>query len=190
MKELVQNSDKISIFTLGLGRTIFDSKPRIFNVLTDVVIPHLAADENLTKQRKETYDRLKNVVQIALNSSYTVVTDLATYAMAWYSNQSKVVAGKSGMFGVVDSHLNLKPFRHMLALFGKYKPSRPHNVMDFCRFKMVCFVQNKLFAKLFASGLTSLVESGIYHWWYENGNIQKPLFDVLWLFEKEIHKAI
>lgn len=88
------------------------------------------------------------------------------------------------MFAVVDSHACLKPFRHMLALFGTYKPARSHNTMDFFKIGMAWYVQKFFFANIFASGLTSLVESGIYGWWYENGNIQKPLLEYYGSFKK------
>lgn len=175
MEELVQDADNIPIFTLGMAVSTRNFKHKIYTFLTARIIPSLVADETLNKRLRDMYSRLKNVVRTALNSSHDIVSDFSTYVIMWYSDQSEVVVGKQGMFAVVDSSCNLKPFGHMLALFGKYKSARPHNSMSFFTGRIYWYVQNNFFVNLFATGLSSMIESGIYGWWYKNGNIQKPL---------------
>lgn len=193
MEKLIQASDKIPIFTLGFLKPIWNTKTN-YNALKEFVIPDLLEDETLRKRHYKMYSRLHNVVRTAANSSHKTVSDL-TYAhsVVWYSNQSEVVVGKGGMFAVVDSTPRLKPFRQMLSLFGKFKPAKPHNSMSFFTARIVWYVDKNFFAGIFVTGLKSMIESGIYEWWYENGYIQKPLLEYCASFKKKYkrhHKLI
>lgn len=139
-------------------------KPKLFSVLTERVIPFLLADETLGKRQLQMYNRLRNVVRIALYSSQkVVVTDRSTYAVVWCSNQSEIGVGKMVF---LQLSTNLKPFRYMLALFGKYKSARPHNCKSFFIGRMVWFVEKNFFANIFNTKEMVMVI---------NGNIHKPL---------------
>lgn len=160
-----------------MRKTTWSSKPKILTILTGLVIRELVSVETQSNRTREMYQRLQKVVRTARNSSYTLVTDDSTFILCWYtnSNETQAVVGKTGMFAVVDSSLALQLFREMLTVFGDYKSAKPHNSMSFYWRRIVWFVQNNFFANLFATGLTSMVESGIYGRWFANGNIHRPL---------------
>lgn len=76
--------------------------------------------------------------------------------------------GKNQIFAVVDYSVAFQLFRRNLAHFGKYKPAVDHNSMDFYTMRCVWFVGKNFFANNFVSGLTSMVEGGIYQRWGVN----------------------
>lgn len=186
MEELVQEAENIPIFTLSVVVGKEDFKLKLRNALTEIIIPAILANEKLSRREIEMYNRFGNVVQIALNSSYHIVADYSTYSVVWYryTNEIEAIEGRKGVFAVVDSSPHLNPFRQMLALFGKYKPARPPNYMSVYIMRNVWFVQKNFFANIFATGLTSMVESGIHGRWYENGNIQPSLVQYYASYEK------
>lgn len=178
LEELVQHAEEIPIFTVGVAWHMnLDSKLEIGSYMTETVIPQIVANgvTTLNNRKLEMYNCLQKVVRTALDSSYDLVTDYLTYAVVWYSNQTEIPVGKEGIFAVVDSNSDVMPFCHMLALLGKYKSAKPHNSMSFFAGQNQWFVENNFFGNIFSAGLTYLVESGIYDWWIQNGNIHKPL---------------
>lgn len=160
LEELVEESDKIPILTLSSN-------------LKNDVIPDLVTDETLTTRKKETYNRLRNVAHFPSNFPLIVAQNLSTQGFVLYPNATKVSVGTLGLFAVVEGFNYFKLFGKCVTLFGKYKPSRSHNSMSFFTLRAFWIVRKNFFANIFATGLTSLVESGIYQRWKKHARITK-----------------
>lgn len=102
------------------------------------------------------------------NTPYEIALNISIHRCFWIYNATRFALKKDAIVADIDLSGNSKAISHFLALFGKYKPTRPHNAMSFFASRTVWFVKDNLFGRIFVSGLTSMVESGIYWLWHRN----------------------
>lgn len=174
MEELVEKGAGIPILTLTREMFISDSVILARTILTNSVIPDLLKDEDPRSRIRETYTKVLNLVHYESSSPFKVGWNLSTSAITWNSNTTRFVAGNGTIIAVVDHSDILEPLRHCLLLFGKYKPARVHNFMNFYTMRSIWFVKNNFFVDILAPGLTSLVEGGIYQRWSRNTWVTVP----------------
>lgn len=151
-------------------------------------ISDLIADSLIT-QKQETYRRIAAEVHLTFRTPIGVAWELFTSGFITSFQGNEVVVGKQDVFAVIDHEYNFKLFRHSLALFGKYKPAKPHPSMGFYTMWNFWFMDNNFFANVFVPGFISLVESGIYGRWFKNSYIAKPQLVTNVLFN-EIRESI
>lgn len=85
---------------------------------------------------------------------------------------------------MVDTSGSCKQLMQSLDFFGKYKLPKPHSAMSFHTARNVWVVQKNFFANNFASGLSSLVEGGIYQLWGINDRVRQYRVDTLITFRR------
>lgn len=129
------------------------------------MIPTLETDEVHNSRNLVKYNRLAKVIHFTSGHPFEIAMNLSMHGSIWTAKGAKVVGGKERMYAFVDHSINFKGNRHILSLFGEYKPARPHNAMTFYTLRTIWLVRKDFFTNIFAVGLTSLVESGIYGWW-------------------------
>lgn len=175
LDELVPAIDKIGvkipILTKAWGVSLSEIGAIAHSTLKGRVIPHLVADAGISITKQNIYRRLGNETQFASGNVIQVVKNLSSFGIIWSSKGTKVVLGKEGLFAVVDNAVALNLFRQNLALFLKYKPATGHNLMSFYTQRNLWLVQNNFLENNFVSGLTTLVEGGLFQRWDINYRI-------------------
>lgn len=174
LEELIQ-ANKIPIVSLS-GYVIETSQgeSKAVSILKEDVIPDLAT---ISKKQKILH-RFMDAVHFSSQPNFRLAKNLSTFGFIWNDTGARFIVGKQGIFAVVDETKTLSLFRQNLHLFGKYKPARAHNSMNFYGMQSVWTVSKNFFAGIFTAGLTSLVERGVYGKWdadYE-ASIQKEDF--------------
>lgn len=144
------------------------------SILINYLIPDLLADDRISSQKKEMYKLLQTGVHFSSLGPLLTAISLSELGFISKSNPTDFLGEKTAIFAVIDHSDNLKQFRHDLALFGKYKPAKAHNVMSFYTMRTFWLVRTSFFANIFSTGLTSLVEAGIYQRWEWNARVAQP----------------
>lgn len=190
LEELVQN-DKIPILTTSSAFQ-FGQAAESHSILKIIVVPDLLKDETLTSLKAQTYRGLLNAYFLTHYPIY-IAKNISSHGCIWTSNQSKVALGKNEIFAVVDYLRIFKQFGSTLTLFRKYKPANPHKSMSFYTSRTVWLVKKNFFTNIFATGLSYLVESGIYQRWDTNRWIESYQMQTLIQFRrinKQANKSI
>lgn len=130
------------------------------------------------------YHRLQKEIRFAALPDFPVAANLSIHGFLWDCNTTKFTPGKDGVFAVVDNVNNFKLLETSFGFFGKFKPARAHTSGNFYTSQSVWIVGRNLFANIFATGLTSLVESGIYGRWVDNAYIAKIRMESYVTFRK------
>lgn len=168
LDELVQATQKIPIFAMARSLIVNQAGIQSYSSLLKEVIPDLKADERLPTQKQGMFNHLSKIIRFSSDPPFYIAWDLSNSGFLRTQNRTRVFLRKTTIFGVVDNFFILNQFRQSLALFGKYKPAKGHSSMSFYTSREVWFVQRNFFMEIFATGLTSLVESGIYERWHDN----------------------
>lgn len=175
LEELVAAANKIPILTMGQSQFTSHSKTELSIILKNYVIPDLVSDETISRQNQDTYNRLRDVVVFTTNYIFVVAKQFSTRGFVLDSNNTKIAVGNDGMFAVVDDSDDFKTFHYVLTLFGKYKKAKLHNsVASFYTMRTFWVLQKNFFTNIFSTGLSSLVETGIYQRWTANVWINRP----------------
>lgn len=93
--------------------------------------------------------------------------------------------GNDGIFAVVDYSDTFTRFCQCLELFRKYKLAKGHSSMSFYTMQTFWFVERNFFTNIFARGLASLVENGIYGRWGRNVKIERRQMEYYVQFREE-----
>lgn len=133
-----------------------------------LVFQDLLESKELRSKRREMLQRLQNATHFTAKSMFEIATNLLTYGAVWNSDGTKVVVEKQGIIALVDSDFFIKQFGQSLAVFGKYKSALGSKAMSFHTARSVWLAKTNFYANIFASGLTSLFESGIYVLWFQH----------------------
>lgn len=169
--DLFFNSYFTSILTLGTTSETIGSKTWHSATLLDL-IEDVDKDKTQSSRNLKIFKRLEIEANYAPDVPFWIARNLSKHGFTQCFNKTRVMVGKTGIFAVVDNIINIKIFRHSIALIGNYK-SAHHNAGHFGLFRYFWLVYKNFFATVFATGMELLVEGGIYQIWYKNAHMER-----------------
>lgn len=178
--ELVKG--EMPILSIAWSLASMEEKYKIRSTLTTSIIPTLLADEGISAQKQDVYNRLRNITLFPSEVRFKLFWSLSVGE--FFKNFNHTSYEREDTFAVVDHTDTFKLFGQNLGYFGNFKPAIAHSAMHFYTMRSIWIVRKNFFYNVFTHGLTSLVEGGIYERWSKNTRIQRPLLECYAAFLK------
>lgn len=173
LEELIPKVDIIPLLTIAVQFNVFEGKVGIVSFLRESTIPHITS-MRIRPQPNNVFTTLRNSAHfIPVPSAFSLAGIFSLDGLIIDSHQNQISIGTDGLFAMVDEVINLQQLSESLDFFGKWKPARVQRAMDFYTARVAWFVEDNWFATIFSSGLSALVEGGLYGRWYKNWRFLK-----------------
>lgn len=147
-----------------------DKKYVVDSFLSNRGIPDLVAGDGVTPQKQELYQRLRNCLHFVFDDNFVAVWKIF-FGYFTSANGTRVGIQNDAMFAAVDHSDTLKVFGYRIALYMRFKSAVQPKARSFYTMRMFWMIKTNFFAKIFAQGLTHLVEGGIYQKWYKHYSV-------------------
>lgn len=135
------------------------------------------------------FSKLGNVVHFVFGTEFQVARNLSLHGFLRSTNNTRI-SGETGVFAVIDYSDVLKLFTGSCGLFRKYKQAAAHNSMSFYTMQGIWLVQKNFVTNIFARGVASLVEAGVYGRWRDNGIIAKERMSSYLQFREQSKESV